>query len=211
MSMWANKIDADFKILTERKFPQYAISVEKFQMKEYLKDYDWVYFLDADLLIHPDTIDMSLYLEKDVLLHWSWLSLSTKYKNNKIFERDDRRLGLASTFLCVSNWMEDFFDLDMEFKTQEEISKQIIMLKEEQNFAKLVSDNHTWLGEGWYSDEFILAYNLCKYGLKAMAIKDFFQELYIDPKKINCFAHEYLWTIPQKEKMLVETIYNWRI
>jgi hypothetical protein len=212
MKIWCEKIEADFKILNTRKFPEYSVSMEKFQIREYLKDYDWVFFLDADLLIHPDTIDMTMYLQKDMILHWAWMLLGSKYKMNKIFLRDDRKLGIASTFLCVSNWMEDLFDMDIEFPDQEKISNQIILTQEENLFAKNVSDIQPWMEKNFYTDEFFLAYNLSRFGLNGMAIEDFFrQEVPIYFSKESRFAHEYLWTIPQKEKMIKDTIYQWRL
>lgn len=208
MKLWAKRIGADFKIIKDRKFPQFVISMEKFQIKEYLQEYDWVIFLDADLLVHPDTPNFTDFLQKDTFIHWAWMLASSKYKSNPMFQRDKRGLGIASTLICVSNWMEDLFDI--EGITQESLSDQIMMIQEEINFKRFLGSDTYWFSDGWFSDEFALAYNMAKYGLKAIAIRDFIEQLPVEPKTY-CFAHEYLWTTEAKEKMLADTVVNWRI
>ena len=49
MRKYSEKIGADFRIITERKYPQYSLNYEKFQLYDIAADYDWTIFFDAVL------------------------------------------------------------------------------------------------------------------------------------------------------------------
>ena len=53
MRQYAQNIGADFHIINERKFPNFPLMIEEFQMYDYSSEYDWIIFLDADCLINP--------------------------------------------------------------------------------------------------------------------------------------------------------------
>jgi hypothetical protein len=57
---YAERIGAEYREITERKFPDFPIDYEKMQMWELAKDYDWNILVDADILISskfPNIID----------------------------------------------------------------------------------------------------------------------------------------------------------
>ena len=59
MRRYAEKIGADFFIITERKFPGWPVTFEKLQIYELSQQHanDWNIFCDGDCLIHPDLMD----------------------------------------------------------------------------------------------------------------------------------------------------------
>src|ERR1700733_1320908 len=65
MKSYANKIGAEFAEITERKFPDWPIVMEKFQVADVARDYDWSIFVDADALISPEFFDVTTHLSKD--------------------------------------------------------------------------------------------------------------------------------------------------
>ncbi len=60
MQEYAKNINADFRVITERKYPDLPLTLEKFQIKQFCSDYEWIFFLDADCLINPGS---SKYLQ----------------------------------------------------------------------------------------------------------------------------------------------------
>ena len=68
MREYAKNIGADFHIITERKFPDFPLMLEEFQMYEFSQTYDWIIFLDGDCLINSKGIDLTTLVEKDRVL-----------------------------------------------------------------------------------------------------------------------------------------------
>ena len=57
MKEYAQNIGADFYIIKERKFLNLPVMLEKFQIYDISKDYDWIIYLDADCIINPKAKD----------------------------------------------------------------------------------------------------------------------------------------------------------
>ena len=70
MKVYAEKIGADFQVITERKFPHMPPNYEKFQIYELNKKNkdDWSIFFDADAIIHPDCVDWTIFVGKDTVI-----------------------------------------------------------------------------------------------------------------------------------------------
>ena len=68
MKQYAQNIGADFHIIRERKFPDFPLMLEEFQMYEFSKTYDWIIFLDGDCLINPKAIDLTTLVEENRVL-----------------------------------------------------------------------------------------------------------------------------------------------
>jgi hypothetical protein len=64
---YCNKIDADFYVISERKFPEWkSVTYEKCQIYQLAKDMenDWNIFIDADAVVHPDSRTLLIFYEK---------------------------------------------------------------------------------------------------------------------------------------------------
>ena len=59
MREYAKNIGADFHIIKEEVFLNYPVMLEKFQIYEISKDYDWIIYLDADCLINPNSVRLN--------------------------------------------------------------------------------------------------------------------------------------------------------
>src|SRR3989344_1081246 len=55
---YADQIKADFEVITEQKISQTTPHWEKFQIFNFLNDYDRILFLDTDIIIRGDTPDL---------------------------------------------------------------------------------------------------------------------------------------------------------
>jgi hypothetical protein len=64
MKQYARNIAAEFLVLKERKYPDLPITQEKFQL--YDIDADYIIFLDADVLINPNSFNFST-LKSDII------------------------------------------------------------------------------------------------------------------------------------------------
>lgn len=51
---YADRIGADFVVISERKWPEYHIDYEKFQFRNLLLKYDRIHFIDTDCIVRED-------------------------------------------------------------------------------------------------------------------------------------------------------------
>ena len=149
LKWYAKKLDADFNLITERKYDGFPITYEKVQVHELGKEYQWNILLDADFLIHPLCPDMRNFIPIDTVgashgyASNSWLDTDDIY-----FSRDGRNQGLATGLIMTSDLTHDLWEpLDMSL--EEALTK--------------VKRKHIL-------DEYCLSRNLAKYGLKYMGI-----------------------------------------
>jgi len=70
MKEYCTLTDTDFVCITERKFPDFPITYEKFQISTLGKDYDYVMWLDADCIISLDTPSIPDMLYRNALAYF---------------------------------------------------------------------------------------------------------------------------------------------
>lgn len=146
---YANKIGAELHIIKERAFPDFPPTYEKIQVYELGKENEWNILFDADLLIHPDMIDLRKFGYQFVGTHYGY-DANQYLKPDKYFMRDGRNKGVAAG-LVVSSWATHDVWTPLEFSYEEAI--------------KRVKRKHI-------IDEYCLSRNLAKFGLKATGVLD---------------------------------------
>ena len=183
---FAYRIDADLNIITERKFPQQEVLVEKLQVYEDGKPYDYNILLDLDILVHPQCYNP--FLNNIPPTH---VSFKDNYDANKqlrsdiYFERDGRNVGISGCAIFTNKYTHDLWK-PIDDLTIEQINNNILQER------KIV-------------DEYTMSRNFAKYGFK-----------YVQPYPLDQYNLLYhLGTYGQdKEKMLdnAKTWYNyfWR-
>ena len=87
MKSYTNKIDADFKIITERKFPNQPVICEKFQVYDISKEYDWTILIDCDAIIHTNCPDVTEVYNKDVVIFNAYDLYPLRFKPNNYSRR----------------------------------------------------------------------------------------------------------------------------
>lgn len=154
IKLFADKIGADFRIIDERKWPEWPATYEKLQIFTEGRDYDWIYYIDSDALIHPDMFDVTRHLHPDTVLQYGNDLIGTRFKDNQYFRRDTRQISSCNWFTvahvdCLDLWHP------LEDMTVEEALKNIRpQLKE----SPTCSDGHL-------IDDYVLSYNIARYGL----------------------------------------------
>ena len=154
MKRYADKIDADLIIIKDRKYPDFSINMEKFQLYEISKNYDWTIFIDADALVHPNCPDFTEIFNKNEVIFNRYDYYPFRFKHNNYARRDGRNIG-ACTWVCI------FSDLTRHaWKPHENPNlflDQINPMDLEKNFG--YDPKHIL-------DDYLVSRNIAKYGLK---------------------------------------------
>lgn len=199
LKYYADKIGAQFFVITERKFPQWPVTYEKLQIHELMKEFkaDWGIYIDSDAMIHPQTPDWTCHLKKDTIAHWASDMANIRFRYNEYFLRDGRHWAPGNWFAMASDWCLDLWrPLDM---TPEEAISQIRVTMEEAEFS--MESEHL-------IDDYALACNVARFGLKTKRLKDLTAELEMEGLPI---MHLYRMTEETKERKLKEMLSTWHI
>jgi hypothetical protein len=182
MREYAKNIGADFHIITERKFPDFPLMLEEFQMYEFSQTYDWIIFLDGDCLINSKGIDLTTLVEKDRVLIAKYNPPTHHFHPENIKGQYNLQYYAPFFFLvfhknsrdCVrpySNPYDYYEHIDLnsthpEMKTYMKIRTHLT--------EKEIKDT--------LIDEFLLTLNLHRYNIKTASLQEDFPEL-------NMIAH----------------------
>lgn len=162
---YAAKINADFQVITERKYPEMPVTFEKFQVGEMALERgdDWAIFFDADTLIDPEMFDITNHIPMDTVFHngkdfngirWTW---------DNYMRRDGRGIGSCTWCVGASAWTVE--DLWM---------KPTIPLNE------ILGNIHITVGEHnsgnchteHLIDDYLLSRNIARFGLGFKTISE---------------------------------------
>lgn len=124
LKRYAEKCDAEFREITERKFPSWAPVYEKLQIHELGRDYDWIYFIDADAVVHPGFFDVTNHLTPDTVCHNAKDMAGNRWKYDRFFRRDGRHISSCNWFAAASNWCIDLWK-PLDDLTQEQAVRNI--------------------------------------------------------------------------------------
>jgi hypothetical protein len=200
LEKYAKKINAEVKIISERKFPEHGLYWEKFQTYELSREYDFTLFLDADVLIHPDTPDILSFLNKNEILFKG--NYTFKYSQDDIyFRRDARYLDIEACIHAASDWTRDLWNPECEL-TDEDIEKNIFPYQNERNFGYSTKN-------GYYLDEWQMSRNVAKYGLKAIHARDLFGKFGTTYEQF--IYHEFPVRNEDKPELYHRKIIEWKL
>jgi len=144
---YADRIGADFNVITERKYSDWNILYEKLQVHKFGRDYDWNLLLDVDVMVHPSFPDFT------TLCHSYHVGFNDNFhaseffdtERNIYFKRDGRNVGIATNAVITCKHTHDLWrPLDYTATA----AKSFL----------LHSKSHV--------DEFALSENLARFGLK---------------------------------------------
>jgi len=206
---YANKIGADFHIIDERKFPDYPVTYEKFQIYKLgqIAKNDWNIYIDADALIHPETPDWTEHLHKQTVAHNGFDMANVRWRYDDIFRRDGRNIGSCNWFTIGSDWCIDLWHplsislqeaLDNIFPTVDEAK---LALKDGRLKA-VVTREHL-------IDDYTVSRNIARFGLKFTTIHDLQEKIGLK----NGVFHWHLYNITEDQKLeeLSKVIAEWEI
>jgi len=197
---YAKKIDAEFVIIKERKFPDFPVVYEKLQIHELGKDNDWNIYIDSDVLVNPDLFDFTPHLKKDTVLHYGNDLAGNRWKYDQYFLRDGRHISSCNWFTIASDWCIDLWKpLD-----------DMTLDKALQNINVVVPESIADISPAHLIDDYVLSRNIAKYGLKFTTCKQIFEKLNPGfPGNDNYLYHEYLIATESKPHKLIDRLKKW--
>jgi hypothetical protein len=178
---YARKIHADFHVITERKFPDWPVACEKFQLFSKIADLDaeWAMFLDADALVHPQTPDWTAFLNKDTVAHNGHDHAAIRWSPHAYFLRDGRHIGSCNWCSIASAWCRDFWhppdDLD-----------PVAVLDEIHPVMDELATG--FIDKAHLADDYLMSLNIARYGLK-------FETLTSVEKRVGLEGGGFLWHV----------------
>jgi hypothetical protein len=185
MQEYAKNIDADFKVITKRKYPDLPIPMEKFQLYELCEDYDWTIFLDADCLINPNTVDFSKVVNNDVFIIGEYIDLNiSQFVKTNIMSK-------YNIFIHIPGYFFAFY------KNYKNVFK---MPKNPLKFVRYIKNSYDLqynsIDPSWHLDEFLISLNASKCLKYTLSLKD-------DFPNANIIAHNAKLSITRpSDKML---------
>ena len=210
---WARKIGAEYRVIAERKFPDFPVVYEKLQLHELGLESDWTIFLDADALVHPDMFDPTNHLPKDTVAHNGKDMADLRWRFDEYFRRDGRFIGSCNWCAVASEWCLDLWKpLDKEICPKCGGSVECIAC-EGRPYELLKALQNIWptLGEqqggnfdrSHLIDDYTLSRNIARYGLKATTIVDICADIgFKGPNGQGWSPYFFhLYNIPVKDKI----------
>lgn len=190
---YADKIGAEFQIITKRKFPDKNITYEKMQLYELSQDNDWSYFVDSDAVIHPDTPDYALLTNKNTVIYGDIEFAAYRWKYDKYFIRDGRHFQSCNWFVIWSNLCSDLWEIPKDITYEQAVSSIYMRHLEKLYGAK---PEHV-------IDEYFTSRNLAKYRYEAVKASSL-QPL--NSSKYSHVVHYYLYSGVSKQDKIAEII-----
>lgn len=200
MRAWADKIGAAFHVIRDRKWPDMPPVYEKLQIYDLARERgdDWSIFLDGDTLVYPNMFDPTEFLHRrEVFCHMNDMA-NMRFRSNDIFRRDGRSIGWTNWLAIASSWCRDLWH-PLEDMTFSEAVANITTTLEERN--KGITPDHL-------IDDYVLSYNVAKYGLHFKTFPAMLQSLGMDPKA-QAFWHNYTFSEEQKVVEMRKVLQSW--
>ena len=200
IKFYAKKIDADVHMITERKFPDFPVVYEKLQIYELGQQMgnDWNIYIDSDALVHPETVDFTQIITKDIVLHHGADYASIRWVYDRYFLRDGRNIGSCNWFTIASDWCIDLWH-PLDIPIAEAIGNIYPTVDE---LISIITPDHL-------IDDYTLSRNIAKYGLKFTTVKNMLPKIGLG--EAGFFHHLYTITPEEKVKSLKDIIGKWKI
>lgn len=106
---YAKSIGAEFRCITAREYSEWHPTYEKVQIHKLGQDVDWNIHIDADLMIGPSMLDVTL-LPPYHIGYYSIYDPALYFAPDVYFARDGRRIGICSAFISVPSSCHDLWE-----------------------------------------------------------------------------------------------------
>ena len=212
---YADKIGADFHIISERKFPEWPVTYEKLQIYELAQqmENDWNIYIDSDALVHLDTPDVTKLLPRDTVAHFGKDVAPVRWKTDKYFERDGRHFGTGNWFTVASDLCLDLWRPLDDLTPEQAIAN--IRPTVFETISGVINRAHL-------IDDYVLSRNIARFGLKATTFRQIFSKLgykevrdaigrVIQNDGGYFLYHQYLLPQDQKVVEMKKVLRNWKV
>jgi lipopolysaccharide biosynthesis glycosyltransferase len=142
--LYAEKIKADLKIITEKKINIPPLYMEKFQVYDMFNDYDRILLLDCDILIHPKCPNLFEIVPENCLGAVPDCDKGEWWNTNYYYD-----MGLAQKDLGYIGWEYGYFNSGVLVLSK--MHKEIFAAPEE---ALKMTD--------WFHDQLLINYRFQK-------------------------------------------------
>ena len=200
MKLYADKIGAEFHIISERKFPDWPATYEKFQIYELAQEHnnDWNIFLDCDALVHPDTPDITNIIPFNTVAHHGVDYSGFRWKDNRFFQRDGRRIGSCNWMAIASSLNIELWEPIHNELTQDDIANSI---------TPILAERKSGIIPIRLIDDYICSYNIAKYNLRYTTLASEMLKLGMDT--LGFFWHIYAVTEEEKTIKMNQQLKVW--
>ena len=199
LAAYAEKIGADFRVITTRKWPEAPPVYEKLQLYEMAAERDWTIYFDADALVHPDMPDVTEHIGKDTVMFNGADLASNRITYDRFFRRDGRNIGACNWFTVASDWCRELWEPLSDITIHEAIARIHPTVNERGN---VVTADHL-------IDDFVLSRNIAKYGLKHARWTQVLTS--IGQGGTIYLWHEYTMPVDEKVVAIRKTLVDWHL
>jgi hypothetical protein len=205
MRYFAEKIGADFNVITERKFPGWPHPCEKWQLYELSERHErrTTVFFDADVLIHPETVDFTQWIPRDHCANNGCDMANVRVNYDRYFLRDGRNIGTCGWLIVASDWTRDIFQPPDDLTLEECIARCHPILDE---LRPAIDHPHAIVDKAHLVDDFIMSRNVARYGLKYVTLGEVLKKVGFE--KAAFFQHPYMITNHEKTEQLKEVLFG---
>lgn len=201
---YAKKIGADFYVIKDRKFPNFPIPYEKFQISELSKSRgdEWSIFFDADALVHPNMWDPTEVVGKEYTISNGSDFTPIRWKPDKYSKRDGRFIGKGNWCMMGSEWTASDLWRPLDI-TKEEAEAMII---------PTLAESSTVIEGSHLIDDLTVSRNIARYGLQHVLINkivDKYDEIIGCKTDKGLLHHVYLDSATEKVIILKRIVLIW--
>lgn len=203
IQFYANKIDAEICMITERKFKDWDLDYEKLQIYRLAEERndDWSIYIDSDALVHPELPDVTTLIPRDTVAHNGQDFGGIRWRPDKYFLRDGRNIGSCNWFAMASSWCLDLWrpldDLDFE----EALA----------NIATVtVNERHTNVRAEHLISDYACSRNIARFGLKFTTLNDLWKQI-PGLSEASFFYHEYTSSTEDRIRRIKRAIRLWEL
>lgn len=176
MKHYAAKIDAEFVVIKDRKYPEMPITFEKFQVGELaqIRGDEWSIFFDADTLIDPEMFSVTNHLPRNTVAHNGKDFNGIRWKWDKYMHRDGRGIGSCTWCVIASDWtVGDLWHNPLGCNGDDTSIQQEVL-------AEILSNIHITVGEHnsgnckteHLIDDYLLSRNIARFGLAFKTVSE---------------------------------------
>ena len=198
---YADKIGADIVKITKRKYPDFPITYEKFQIYD-LASSEWNIYIDSDTFILPEFYDLTPFMDKSVTYFPDNNVAPSRYRVDKYFLRSNNLYSGPTNFVYTSDWCMDAWK-PVDDLTLEEIKHNIYKVPRDFQDSELCNKSFNSVH---VIDDYLVSRNIAKYGLKVDSIDSIYEKLY-GHTNINYYHKSANESVDKKYEDLV--LYLW--